>query len=309
MAADVLLSCHLVPEIEQELKRRYRVHVLGPDNEAALLQDHGAAIGALVTSGMVGAPAALIDRLPNLKIIAVASVGYDTVDVAHAALRGIAVTNTPDVLNDDTADIGIALMLMASRRLVQADKFVRAGRWPHESFPLATSLKGKRLGILGLGRIGNAIARRAEAMEMSIAYCNRRPVETPYRYVAEPVELARQSDVLMVMVSAGPASARLVDRAVLDALGPSGLLVNVARGMVVDEAALVAALKDGRLGGAGLDVFADEPHVPQDLFAMDNVVLLPHVGSATRETRNAMGQLVLDNLEAFFAGKTLRTPV
>lgn len=258
---------------------------------------------------MVGAPAALIDRLPNLKIIAVASVGYDTVDVAHAALRGIAVTNTPDVLNDDTADIGIALMLMASRRLVQADKFVRAGRWPHESFPLATSLKGKRLGILGLGRIGNAIARRAEAMEMSIAYCNRRPVETPYRYVAEPVELARQSDVLMVMVSAGPASARLVDRAVLDALGPSGLLVNVARGMVVDEAALVAALKDGRLGGAGLDVFADEPHVPQDLFAMDNVVLLPHVGSATRETRNAMGQLVLDNLEAFFAGKTLRTPV
>lgn len=306
---DVLLNCYLVPAIEQELKRRYRVHVMTPDNAAALLAQAGGAIRAVVTSGMVGASAALIDQLPKLQIIGVASVGYDTVDVARAAARNIAVTNTPDVLNDDTADIGIALMVMAARRLVQADAFVRAGRWPRENFPLATSLKGKRLGILGLGRIGNAIARRAQAMEMAIAYCNRRPVETAYRHVADPVELARQSDVLMVMVSAGPASARLVGRAVLDALGPDGILVNVARGMVVDEAELVAALQEGRLGGAGLDVFADEPNVPPALLAMDNVVLLPHVGSATRETRTAMGQLVLDNLEAFFAGRKLLTPI
>lgn len=308
-AIDVLLACYLVPQIEQELQQRYRVHALTPGNKDAVLAECGGSIRALVTSGMTGADAALIDRLPKLEIIGVASVGYDTVDVAHAALRNIPVTNTPEVLNDDTADIGIALMLMASRRLVQADKFVRAGRWPKESFPLATSLKGKRLGILGLGRIGQAIARRAEAMEMTIAYCNRRPVEAPYRYVADPVELAQQSDVLMVMVSAGPASAKLVNRAVLDALGPSGLLVNVARGMVVDEAELVAALREGRLGGAGLDVFADEPNVPPALFAMDNVVLLPHVGSATWETRTAMGQLVLDNLEAFFAGRELLTPI
>jgi lactate dehydrogenase-like 2-hydroxyacid dehydrogenase len=301
---DVLLACSLVAPIEQALRARYRVHTLQDGDPDALHQ-----VRALVTSGGPGASAALIDQLPKLEIITVASVGYETVDVAHAATRGIAVTNTPDVLNDDTADVAIALMLMVARRFAVADRFIRAGRWEKESFPLATSLKGKRLGILGLGRIGRAIARRAEAMEMRIAYCNRRPTDAPYAYVAGPVALARQSDVLAVMVSAGPGSARLVNRAVLDALGPTGILVNVSRGMVVDETELVAALQEGRLGGAGLDVFADEPHVPPALMAMDNVVLLPHVGSATQETRAAMGQLVLDNLAAHFSGKPLLTPV
>jgi lactate dehydrogenase-like 2-hydroxyacid dehydrogenase len=194
--------------------------------------------------------------------------------------------------------------------MMVGDRFVRAGQWPKGKMPLARKVSGKRLGVLGLGRIGEAIAKRAEAFSMTIAYTNRKPRDgVSYRFVASPVDLARESDILVVAASAGADARNMVGRAVLDALGPEGLLVNVARGSVVDEPELLAALTEGRIGGAALDVFADEPNVPEGFYGLDNVVLQPHQASATVETRTAMGQLVLDNLEAFFAGRPLPTAV
>src|SRR5678816_2631421 len=247
----------------------------------------------------------------RLEVIASASVGYDGIPVEYARSKGIPVTNTPDVLNDDVADLAIGLMIMTARRLVASDRYVRAGRWPKEGeYPLAQRSSGKRVGILGMGRIGKEIGKRAEAMNNTVAYHSRRPVkDVSYRHYPDLVELAKNCDFLIVIIPSTPETQKIVNKAVIEALGPAGILVNVARGAVVDEDALVEALTSGKLGGAGLDVFANEPQVPQVLFGMDNVVLQPHVGSATYETRRAMSQLVLDNLDAKFAGRPLLTEI
>lgn len=270
----------------------------------------GPGIRIAVTGGSEGIDAATIDALPDLQLIAVAAVGYDATDVAHAHAKGIAVTNTPDVLTDDVADLAILLMLATARRLPQMDAYVRAGEWERRGeAPLATRASGRRVGILGLGRIGRAIAERAAPFAAEIAYHSRTPKDVAWRYAESPVALAESVDILIVATSGGTDTRHLVDAAVIDALGPKGMLVNIARGSVVDEDALIAALHDGRLGSAGLDVFAHEPNVPDALKRMDNVVLIPHRGSATTETRAAMGRLVMDNIAAFQAGRPLLTPV
>ncbi len=254
--------------------------------------------------------AALIAALPKLEIIATMSVGTDHIDLAAAKARGIAVTNAPDVLTDCVADIGMGLVLAVARRIVVADHFVRRGDWLKGAFPLATKVGGATMGIVGLGRIGKAVAKRAEAFGMRIAYYGRhRQSDVDYPFFAELTELARASDYLMLTCPGGPATHHLVDAAVIAALGAEGTIINIARGSVVDETAMVAALVSGALGGAGLDVYEDEPRVPEALTRLDNVVLLPHLASATHATRAAMGQLMIDNLAAHFAGTKLLTPV
>jgi hydroxypyruvate reductase len=302
---DVLQLVPLRPEVQKELEARYRIHSKSELDKVAAI------VRACVTNGHSGPPPEVIDRMPKLEIIASASVGYDGIPVEYARSKGIPVTNTPDVLNDDVADLAIALMIMTARRLVASDRYVRAGRWPKEGeYPLARRASGKQVGILGMGRIGKEIAKRAQAMNNIVAYHSRHPAEgVTYRYYADLVELARDSDFLLVIIPSTPQTRKIVGKQVIEALGPDGILVNVARGAVVDEDALVQALESGKLGGAGLDVFANEPQVPQILFDMDNVVLEPHVGSATYETRRAMSQLVLDNLDAHFAGKPLLSEV
>jgi lactate dehydrogenase-like 2-hydroxyacid dehydrogenase len=303
---DVLTICQLLrPEQEHWLGNHYRLTRADRD---AVPDAIAARARALITSGLDGAPAALIDRMPRLEIIAVNSVGYDLVAMDRALARRIPVTHTPDVLTDDVADLAIGLMIMTSRRLAAADRFVRAGRWATEKFPVAGKVSGKRLGILGLGRIGRAIAARAQGFGMEILYTDRAELDSPYRFLPDLVGLARESDFLMVATSAGPDARHMVDAGVLKALGPDGILINIARGSVVDETALVAALESGGIAGAGLDVFEHEPNVPAALVARDDVVLLPHIASSTRETRGRMGQLVIENLEAWFAGKPLVTP-
>jgi lactate dehydrogenase-like 2-hydroxyacid dehydrogenase len=280
-------------------------------DQTEFLKRHSHTFEVAVTSGRFGVGTELMRALPNLRAVVNFGVGYDTTDTRQAAERGIAVSNTPDVLNDCVADTAVALYVDVLRRTTAADRYVRRGDWVRKgNFPLATKASGKRVGILGLGRIGKVIARRLEGFDCTVSYHNRRrdPGLT-YDYASSPVELARNSDVLIVAAAGGPESVHVVGREVLEALGPGGYLINIARGSVVDEQALVAALLAGELGGAGLDVFADEPKVPQDLLAMDNVVLLPHLGSGTHETRAAMAELTLANLAQFAADGTLVTPV
>ena len=268
-------------------------------------------IAAALVGGL-GVDAAMMDAMPDLRLIAIAGVGYDKTDVDYARAKGIAVTNTPDVLTDDVADLAIGLMIAVARRLPAQDLYVRQGRWEREGAPpLARRASGRRIGVLGLGRIGQAVAARARPFASEIGYFSRhpRPEGADYHYANSPVALAQWADVMVVTVSGGSETVELVDRAVIDALGAEGTLINVSRGSVVDEQAMVAALIEGRLGFAGLDVFADEPRVPAALLNMPNVVLAPHQGSATRETRRAMSQLALDNLAAFFDGRPLLTPV
>lgn len=299
------------PKAMAELEAAYSLaHLWQATDPEALIDNAGAEIRAIVTTGERGASAALIDRLPRLEIVACFGVGYDGIDVEACRKRGIRVTNTPDVLSRDVADMGLGLILMTLRRMGEADRFVRRGDWRQGAHPLGTCLAGKKLGIVGLGRIGRELAKRARAADMEPAYHNRtRRADVDLPYFASPVELASWADVLVLCCPGGAATRHLVNRAVLDALGPEGWLINIARGSVVDEAALVEALEQGRLKGAGLDVFADEPHVPQALVAMENVVLQPHNASATEETRDAMAGLVVANLAAHFAGKELVTPV
>ena len=303
---DVLTICQLLrPAEERWIASRYRLTRADKD---AVPDEIVSKARALITSGLDGAPGALLDRMPNLEIITVNSVGYDLVDLKKALARHIPVTHTPDVLTDDVADLAIGLMIMTSRRLGVADRFVRAGRWTREKFPVAGKVSGKKLGILGLGRIGRAIAQRAEGFGMEILYTDRARLNSSYRFLPDLVSLAKESDFLMVATSAGPDARHMVNAQVLEALGPEGILINIARGSVVDEAALLAALDDGKLGGAGLDVFEHEPNVPPVLYSRDDVVLLPHIASSTRETRGEMGRLVIRNLEAWFSGKPLVTP-
>ncbi|WP_247886938.1 2-hydroxyacid dehydrogenase [Azospirillum sp. SYSU D00513] len=289
----------------------FKVHKLweASDREA-LLREVGPRVRGIAAGGKVEIDAAFMDTFPALEVVANFGVGYDRVDVAAAAARGVVVTNTPDVLTDEVADLTLGLLLATVRRLPQADRFLREGRWLKGAFPLSASLRGRRVGILGLGRIGKAIAKRCAAFELEVVYHGRSRQEgVPYGYYPSLVEMARAVEVLIVIAPGGAGTDGLVGAEVLDALGPNGILINVARGTVVDERALIAALTEGRILAAGLDVFEKEPQVPSELIALDNVVLLPHVGSASLHTRQAMGQLLLDNLEAWFAGRGPLTPV
>jgi lactate dehydrogenase-like 2-hydroxyacid dehydrogenase len=307
---DILQLAPLIESGEAELHRKYPVHRWEelPDRDRWLDKNKGA-IGAVVTGGHLGITNDLMDRLPALGLIAIAGVGYEKVDLERAQARGIRVTNTPDILTEDVADLAVGLMIATLRKLPAADQHVRSGRWKSGNMELTTKVHGRRYGILGFGRIGQAVARRLQGFGGTIAYTAREKKDFPYAYHPTVLDLAKVSDILFVTVAATPATRNLVGREVLDALGPHGYLINVARGSIVDEPALVAALEDKRLGGAGLDVFADEPAVPAALLAMDNVALAPHIGSATVDARTAMADLTLANLDAFFAGKPLPTPV
>lgn len=306
----ILAAGELPPFLADPLAREFvvddRLHERDPDR----LAREAGHIRGLVTRGEIRIDAPLLDRLPALEIIAVFGVGYDGVDVEAARARGILVTHTPGVLDDDVADLAIALMLCAARRIPAADRFVRDGRWPAGPLPLARGVSRRRLGILGMGRIGRAIARRALAFAMPIAYCARAAKDDlAWPFLPDPVALAAASDFLVVATPGGAATSRLVDARVLAALGPDGILVNISRGSVVDEPALVTALEHGTIAAAGLDVFADEPHVPEALRRLPNVVLTPHIGSATARTREAMADLVVENLRAHFAGRSPPTLV
>lgn len=294
----------------QELQEMYVVHDRTHETDPTAFALAAPRIRAIAGGGESQVNAALMAQLPALEMISVFGVGYDRYDVAAARERNIPVTNTPDVLTDDVADLGIALMLAIARSVPQADKFVREGKWPNGPLPLARKVTGARLGIVGLGRIGSAIARRAAGFDMSIAYTSRNKVaDSPYTYYPTPAALAVEVDFLMVITPGGAGTKGLINAEVLAALGKKGYLINVARGSVVDESALIIALQNNVIAGAALDVFEDEPNVPETLRAMSNVVLTPHVASATWQTRRAMADLAFGNLQAHFAGKPLLTPV
>jgi hydroxypyruvate reductase len=295
----VFQACPLLPSLEDALRAHYKI-VDAPSPEVA----------AAITSSRFGLTREQMDAMPSLRAIVHFGVGYETTDVDYARSRGIVVSNTPDVLTDCVADLAVGGLIDVLRRMSAAQRFLRRGDWLDGQFPLATKVTGRRVGILGLGRIGRAIAHRLEAFDAQLSYHSRHRVpDVPYPYAESPAALAAQVEVLVVATSGGPATAGLVSREVLAALGPSGYLVNIARGSVVDEPALVDALTAGTIAGAALDVFADEPHVPPALLDLDNVVLLPHIASATVETREAMGELAFRNLKGFLANGTLVTPV
>jgi len=308
---EVLLMAPLLPSLTQALERKFKIHKFWlVADRAGFLREHGNAIRGMVTLAPAIVDEELLASLPRLEIIARFGVGLDAVDVETARRRGIIITNTPRVLDDCVADMALALMLAVSRRLCEADRFVRAGEWLGRKFPLATKVSGKKCGIAGLGNIGEAIAVRARGFDMKICYHNRRcKPGSPYLYYDNLAAMARAVDYLVLAVPGGDETYHMIDAPILSALGPHGFLINVARGSVVDQAALIEALKSGTIAGAGLDVFEGEPNVPAELRQMENVVMMPHVASGTNETREAMGQLVLANLEAHFAGKPALTPV
>ena len=307
---DILAVARPMALIAARIDEHFAVHAHDPAQVPAA----AAAIRGIWASGESKVGAELIARLPALEVISVMGVGYDGIDVAAARARGVMVTHTPDVLNDDVADLAIGLMLSAARQLPAADRFVRAGQWPQGPMPLARKMSGARLGLVGIGRIGQAIAQRAAAFGMTVAYTARhaRPA-LPYAFWPTAEALAEVSDFLVVITPGGAGTRRLIDARVLAALGRSspqkGILINVARGSVVDEAALIDALEHGVIAGAGLDVFENEPNVPERLRALPQVVLSPHIGSATGQTRQAMADLAFDNLQRVLAGQAARTPV
>jgi len=308
---EILLMRSLIERTMEQLEAAYEVHRydLAPDRDA-MVASLAPRLTAIATRGDYPLPGSLLERLPNVRLIASSGTGYDGVDIAAARRLGIAVTNSPGAAAECVADAAWALLLATVRRTASLDRYVRAGKWLEGPAPFTDRVWGERLGILGLGAIGKAVARRAEGFAMDIAYHGRqRQADVGYRYYDDPVELARASKVLVVAMPGGAQTRGFVGRAVIDALGPGGYLVNISRGSVVDEPYLVDALVQGRLAGAGLDVFADEPRVPEALLVLDNVVLTPHAGSGTQATRDALGQFVVDNLAAFFAGRPLVSPV
>ena len=311
MKPDILLVEPMMQIIEAKLDDAYTVHRLYDPAQKQAIEAAAGSIRAVVTGGGTGLANDRIESLPALGVITINGVGTDKVDLPFARSRNVHVTTTPGVLTDDVADIGIALMLGVLRRITEGDRMVRDGGWAKgEAFPLATSPKGKRLGILGLGQIGRALAKRGVAFGMSVRYYNRSPVtDVNWTACATPVDLARDSDVLAVCIAASSATQNIVDQSVLDALGKSGILINVARGTVVDEDALIGSLNAGVIAGAGLDVFVGEPRIRPEFATLPNTVLMPHQGSATVETRLAMGELVLTNLAAYFAGEKPPTTV
>ena len=307
---ELLTVAKLAPFLMEPLQSAFTVHERLHEVDGTAFARIAPSIRAICGSGESKVGAELMAQLPALEIVSIMGVGYDGVDVAAAKARGVMVAHTPDVLNDDVADLALALMLNIARLIPQADQYVRQGRWPTGPMPLARKMSGARLGIVGMGRIGQAIADRARAFGMSIAYTARSAKPAlPYAFHATPRELAAASDFLVVITPGGAATRKLIDAEVLRALGPSGYLINVARGSVVDEAALIEALQQRRIAGAGLDVFENEPNVPEALRALDNVVLVPHIGSATTQTRHAMAARAFDNLQAHFAGQPLPSAV
>lgn len=308
----LLMTGPLMRMVMEQLDAAYEVHRLWEAKDKdRLLDEVGGSIEAIAVGPHTPVDGALMGRLPNLKIVANFGVGYDTVDARWAGQHGIIVTNTPDVLTEEVADTTLGLILMTVRRLPESERWLRSGKWESQgAFPLTPSLRDRRVGIVGLGRIGKAIARRLDAFRVPVVYHGRSEQrDVDYGYYPDLVAMARDVDILVAVAPGGAATKHMISTAVLDALGPDGILINVGRGSVVDERALIAALKDKRILSAGLDVFENEPHVPAELIAMDHVVLLPHVGSASVHTRNRMGQLVVDNIRSYFeTGKPL-TPV
>ncbi|KAK6284527.1 hypothetical protein POUND7_003479 [Theobroma cacao] len=340
----VLMVCPMNSYLEHELEKRFNLFRFWTVPEkSAFLATNKNSIRAVVGNSSAGADAELIEVLPKLEIVASFSVGLDKIDLAKCKEKGIRVTNTPDVLTDDVADLAIGLMLAVLRKLCESDRYVRSGKWKKGDYRLTTKcwflsavefdcrmmlcgsneddyasaiaefdlmFTGKKVGIIGLGRIGMAVAKRAEAFSCPISYYSRtEKPEIKYKYYPGVVELAANCDILVVACSLTEETLHIINREVIDALGPKGVLINVGRGPHVDEPELVSALVERRLGGAGLDVFEHEPEVPEELFGLDNVVLLPHVGSGTVETRQAMADLVIGNLEAHFLNRPLLTPV
>jgi hydroxypyruvate reductase len=311
MKTEILSVATIYGPSMERLEREFTVHKMwqAPD-KTKLIAEVGPRIRGIQASGSSAVPASLIDSLPKLEIISCFGVGYDGVDVQAAQRRKIIVTNTPDVLNDCVADTAFGLLIATSRGIALGDRFVRAGKWLAGNLPLHSKVSGKRLGIVGMGRIGRVIAKRASGFDMPIAYHSRRKVpDLPFTYYDRLIDLAKNSDFLVLIIPGGADTYHMVNEEVLRALGPKGILVNVARGSVVDEEALVKCLKEGALGGAGLDVFEEEPKMPEALWTLDNVVLAPHIGSATHETRAAMGKLCVDNLVAHFSGQPVLTRV
>ncbi len=308
MSLPVLLRCPLMPEIQKKLEADYDVQRFFDMTDPALdrVADD---IKAVVTGGHLGAPGDVLGRLPNLEMVAINGVGFDKVDLDMAKARGIRVSNTPDVLTADVADLAIGLTLALTRKISEGDRHVRAGAWLDGNIGLGRKFSGLRFGIFGLGRIGKAIARRLTGFDVEIAYCDIERSEADLPYYNSVAALAAEVDVLIVAAAASSSTTAIIDETVLDALGKDGLLVNVARGSIVDQPALVQAITSGAIAGAALDVFADEPNVPAELIVSNRTVLTPHIASGTVDTRLAMGNLMLANLDAFAKGKALITPV
>ncbi|MEZ2128644.1 MULTISPECIES: 2-hydroxyacid dehydrogenase [unclassified Sinorhizobium] len=294
-------------EAQYELRKLYEA-----EDRDAFVQKYALNIRAIATRGELGAPAALIDQLPNLEIVSVYGVGYDAVDLAACRGRGIRVTNTPDVLTNDVADLGIAMMLCQSRGMIGAERWVKDGSWARDGlYPLKGRVWGRKAGVLGLGRIGFEVAKRLKGFDMHIAYSDvaEKPYADGMTFIADPVELARHSDFLFVTLAASAATRHIVSKEVIAALGPEGMLINISRASNIDEEALLEALESRTLGSAALDVFEGEPKLNPRFLKLDNVLVQPHHASGTIETRRAMGKLVRDNLSAHFAGAAMPTPV
>jgi phosphoglycerate dehydrogenase-like enzyme len=304
--AEVVVTSRIPPFLMSGLQEKYVVHEREHIRDPQVL----GRVKALVGGGEAKIDAGYMALFPALQMISICGVGYDGIDVAAAKKRGIMVTHTPDVLNDDVADLALGLLLAVARKIPAADKFTRNADWLDGPFQLTRKLTGAKLGMVGMGRIGQAIAKRAAAFDMDIAYTSRNPrTDVNYRYVATPTALAAEVDFLVIITPGGAGTKNLINAEVLKALGPQGFLVNVARGSVVDQAALIEALQKKMIAGAGLDVFVDEPNVPAELRKLDNVVLTPHIASGTVETRKAMSALALANLDAFTGGQQVLTPV
>ncbi|TMG76412.1 MAG: 2-hydroxyacid dehydrogenase [Betaproteobacteria bacterium] len=311
MKPEIIITARGHADTMATLQAEFTAHLLHEASDKnAFFGQHADKVRALATFGPMAVDGKLMDLLPKLEIIANFGVGVDAINLDDAKKRGIIVTNTPDVLNETVADTALALILNTVRRFPQSEQYLRGGNWAARgAYALTTDIGGKTLGVLGLGRIGEAIAKRAQACGMKIRYHNRRRKDSPYPYDADPVTLAKNSNVLLVVTPGGPQTNNLINAKVLDALGPRGYLVNIARGSAVDEPVLLRYLQQKRIAGAGLDVFVDEPRVPPEFFSLENAVLFPHVGSATIETRKAMGDLQIENLRLHFAGQPVKTRV
>ena len=308
MRPQVLVTKPLGYKCLTALEAAYTVHTLVGDEDPQVVLDRVGQEITAVAGGKVSA--GLMQQLPKLEIIANSGVGVDSIDLDAARSRNIRVTNTPDVLNDAVAELALGLMLALGRRIVDADKYVRDGRWKNGVFPPTTQLAGSKLGMLGLGRIGKEIAARAACMKMHVSYFSRnQQPDQPYKYYANLLEMAQAVDWMVVILPGGDATNGIVSRKIMEALGPEGYLVNVGRGSMVDEEALLDLLSDGKLGGAALDVFVGEPNINDALLKLDNLIVSPHQGSRTRQTREAMEDLVVENLHAYFAGQPLPAPV
>lgn len=307
----VLITSKVTKSLHANIENNYKTyHLWEQPDQGAFLKAHGNEITALATSAVYGASAELMSALPNLKIVVSYGVGFDALDITYAKQHGITITNTPDVLNDCVADTAMALLLDVARNISYSDRFIRAGKWQSRSVKLGHKIGNKTCGIVGLGRIGKAIAKRAAAFDMKIAYYGRQQqTEVTYDYYSDLKKLSEVSDFLILALPATAATKHIINKQILTALGAKGFLINIARGSVVDEQALVEALQQGTIAGAGLDVFEHEPNTPKQLWEVDNVVMTPHIGSATYETREAMSELVFANLQSFLAGKGAITPV